>query len=87
MKDCENCRGTGLVGSGPEPWAHLGQVVTCPVCNGTGKVPSQQEPEQVNVDNTQPEPPEEAEKKSGEENVEEGVGDPSGMEPVDEPVL
>lgn len=36
MTACARCNGSGIIGSGPEPWLHLGAKKTCPDCNGTG---------------------------------------------------
>jgi hypothetical protein len=36
--ECPVCKGTGLIGAGPEPHLHQGDVVTCPNCKGTGQI-------------------------------------------------
>ncbi len=38
QSQCAPCLGSGLVGSGPEPWNHVGAIHTCAACTGTGKV-------------------------------------------------
>src|ERR1035437_3474753 len=37
-KQCPNCLGEGLIGSGDVPHLKLGNIRTCDVCNGTGIV-------------------------------------------------
>ncbi len=43
MRQCTNCAGTGIVGSGPKPWEHAGQKSTCTACNGTGTLKDEAE--------------------------------------------
>lgn len=50
QKTCPKCAGAGLIGSGENPAARVGRVVTCDECNGTGKVSEQVATEEIKPD-------------------------------------
>lgn len=43
LKECDYCRGTGLRGANGTTADHVGHLVTCTKCKGTGKVPEDTE--------------------------------------------
>ena len=66
---CTKCRGDGIIGNGPEPWAKQGATGTCPDCVGTGKVEQALPPAESSEPATS-ESTDDGEKKSEDDNSE-----------------